>query len=136
VDESAFLDCYDLVARDLVGFFAQRTGDAQLAVDLLPVTFLAAFEQRAACRATTQVQRAAWVYLARRASVNAAALGPMQAPRASGSGLNVALRPRSSWAPGPRLVPALATFFCDPGPLSDQSEPHPVDQDRAREVTP
>ena len=62
MDESAFLDCYELVARDLVGFFARRTGDPQLAMDLVGVTFLAAFEKRAQCSATTQGQRAAWVY--------------------------------------------------------------------------
>jgi DNA-directed RNA polymerase specialized sigma24 family protein len=50
VDEGEFLDCYELVARDLVGFFARRTGDPQLAMDLLGATFLAAFEQRARCR--------------------------------------------------------------------------------------
>jgi RNA polymerase sigma factor (sigma-70 family) len=62
VDEGEFLDCYELVARDLVGYFARRTGDPQLAMDLLGATFLAAFEQRALCRASTQGQRAAWVY--------------------------------------------------------------------------
>ena len=62
MDESEFLDCYDVVARDLVGFLARRTGDPQLAMDLLGTTFLAAFEQRERCRATTQAQRAAWVY--------------------------------------------------------------------------
>lgn len=62
MDEGEFLDCYELVARDLVGFFARRTGDPQLAMDLLGVTFLAAFEQRARCRARTQGQCAAWVY--------------------------------------------------------------------------
>jgi RNA polymerase sigma factor (sigma-70 family) len=62
VDEGDFLDCYETVARDLVGFFARRTGDPQLAMDLLAATFLAAFEQRERCRATTEGQRAAWVY--------------------------------------------------------------------------
>jgi RNA polymerase sigma-70 factor (ECF subfamily) len=62
VDEREFLDCYDLLARDLVGFFARRTGDPQLAMDLLADTFLAAFEQRQRCRAATNAQRAAWVY--------------------------------------------------------------------------
>ncbi len=62
MDEGEFLDCYELVARDLVGFFARRTGDPQLAMDLLGATFLVAFEQRARCRARTQDQRAAWVY--------------------------------------------------------------------------
>jgi RNA polymerase sigma factor (sigma-70 family) len=62
VDEGQFLDCYDVLARDLVGFLARRTGDPQLAMDLLAATFLAAFEQRERCRATSERQRAAWVY--------------------------------------------------------------------------
>lgn len=62
MDEREFLDCYDLVSRDLVGFFARRTGDPPLAMDLLAATFLTAFEQRASCRAETEGQRAAWVY--------------------------------------------------------------------------
>jgi RNA polymerase sigma factor (sigma-70 family) len=62
VDESEFLVCYDRIARDLVGFFGLRTGDPQLAMDLLAATFLSAFEQREHCRATTDTQRAAWVY--------------------------------------------------------------------------
>jgi RNA polymerase sigma factor (sigma-70 family) len=62
VNEREFLDCYDRLARDLLGFFARRTGDSQLAMDLLADTFLAAFEQRQRCRAATDAQRAAWVY--------------------------------------------------------------------------
>jgi RNA polymerase sigma factor (sigma-70 family) len=62
VDERVFLACYDVVARDLLGFFARRTRDPQLAMDLLAATFLAAFEQRERCRASTDAQRAAWVY--------------------------------------------------------------------------
>ncbi len=62
MDEGEFLACYDSVARDLLGFFARRTGDPQLAMDLLGATFLAAFEQRGRCRAATPGQRAAWVY--------------------------------------------------------------------------
>ena len=35
MDEREFLDCYDLLARDLLGFFARRTGDPQLAMAML-----------------------------------------------------------------------------------------------------
>ena len=56
------IDLYDAHARDLVGFFAARTHDPQLALDLLGETFLAAFEHRARCRASTERQRAAWLY--------------------------------------------------------------------------
>ena len=62
MDEREFLDCYDLLARDLVGFFARRTADPQLAMDLLADTFLTAFEQRERCRASTDTGRAAWVH--------------------------------------------------------------------------
>src|ERR1035437_7497001 len=53
---------YDRHARELVGFFVRRTGDPQLALDLLSETFLAAFEQRDRCRARDERQAAAWVF--------------------------------------------------------------------------
>ena len=53
---------YDRHARELVGFFTRRTGDPQLALDLLGETFLAAFEQRRRCRAREDRQRAAWLF--------------------------------------------------------------------------
>jgi RNA polymerase sigma-70 factor (ECF subfamily) len=56
------LELYDGHARRLVGFFARRTGDPQLALDLLGDTFLVAFEQRRRCRARTDSERAAWLY--------------------------------------------------------------------------
>jgi RNA polymerase sigma-70 factor (ECF subfamily) len=56
------LGLYDRHSRALVGFFARRTGDPQLAVDLLGETFAAALAARERCRATDEAQRAAWLY--------------------------------------------------------------------------
>lgn len=53
---------YDRHARGLVGFFARRTGDAELALDVLGDTFVAAFAARASCRASDDAGRAAWLY--------------------------------------------------------------------------
>jgi len=53
---------YDRHARGLIGFFARRTGDPQLALDLLGETFVAVFEARESCRAIDDRQRAAWLY--------------------------------------------------------------------------
>jgi len=53
---------YDRHARELVGFFARRTGDRQLALDLLSETVLAAFENRDGCRARGDSEAAAWLY--------------------------------------------------------------------------
>ncbi len=53
---------YDRHARELMGFFARRTSDPQLALDLLGETFLAAFTARARCAASSEEQRAAWLY--------------------------------------------------------------------------
>jgi RNA polymerase sigma-70 factor (ECF subfamily) len=53
---------YDRHARELVGFFARRTRDPQLALDLVGETFLTAFEKRRSCRGTTEQERAAWLY--------------------------------------------------------------------------
>jgi len=46
----------------LVGFFTRRTGDPQLALDLLGETFLTAFEQRRRCRARDDRRQAAWLF--------------------------------------------------------------------------
>jgi RNA polymerase sigma-70 factor (ECF subfamily) len=56
------LGLYDAHARDLVGWFARRCGDPQLAVDLLGETFLAAVANRRRCRASEPRGRAAWLY--------------------------------------------------------------------------
>jgi RNA polymerase sigma factor (sigma-70 family) len=62
LDASDMIALYDRHARELVGFFARRTGDPQLALDLLGDTFLAAFAARERCGATGAEQRAAWLY--------------------------------------------------------------------------
>jgi DNA-directed RNA polymerase specialized sigma24 family protein len=51
MDREQIIELYDRHARELVGFFTRRTGDPQLALDLLDETFLTAFEQRWRCRA-------------------------------------------------------------------------------------
>lgn len=56
------LALYDRHARGLLGFFARRTGDPHLALDLLSDTFLAAFEHRARCQGRTDSERAAWLF--------------------------------------------------------------------------
>jgi RNA polymerase sigma-70 factor (ECF subfamily) len=62
VDGETLIGLYDAHARELLGFFARRTGDPQLALDLLGDTFLTAFEQRRKCRAAGDRERAAWLF--------------------------------------------------------------------------
>lgn len=62
IDEEGLNALYDEHARDLLGYLARRSGDPQLALDLLSATFLTAFEHRAACRAEDDRGRAAWLY--------------------------------------------------------------------------
>jgi len=62
VDGQTLIDLYDAHARELVAFLARRTGDPQLALDLLGDTFLTAFERRRTCRARTDRERAAWLF--------------------------------------------------------------------------
>jgi RNA polymerase sigma factor (sigma-70 family) len=56
------IDLYDLHARELVGFFVRRTGDPQVALDLLSDTFLTAFEHRRSCRGRGEAEQAAWLF--------------------------------------------------------------------------
>ncbi|HEY1689171.1 MAG TPA: RNA polymerase sigma factor [Solirubrobacteraceae bacterium] len=56
------LALYDRYARELLGFFARRTSDPQLALDLLGETFLAVFAARKRCDAEQDAQQAAWLY--------------------------------------------------------------------------
>ena len=53
---------YDAHARDLLGYLARRTGDPQVALDLLGATFLSAFEHRDRCRGQSEGERVAWLY--------------------------------------------------------------------------
>jgi RNA polymerase sigma-70 factor (ECF subfamily) len=62
MDAEGVLTLYDRLARDLLGFFARRTRDPHVALDLLSETFLAAFEHRDQCRAGTEREAAAWLY--------------------------------------------------------------------------
>ena len=62
MDADGVLALYDRHARELLGFFARRTHDPQLSLDLLSETFLAAFEHRAQCRAGDERAAAAWLY--------------------------------------------------------------------------
>jgi RNA polymerase sigma-70 factor (ECF subfamily) len=62
VDGDALTDLYDAHARELLGYFARRTRDPQLALDLLGDTFLSAFEQRRNCRARSERERSAWLF--------------------------------------------------------------------------
>jgi RNA polymerase sigma factor (sigma-70 family) len=62
MNRDEIIQLYDRHARQLVGFFARRTGDPQLALDLLGDTFLVAFEQRRRCRGRTDPERAAWLF--------------------------------------------------------------------------
>ncbi len=62
MDAEGVLALYDRHARGLMGFFARRTRDPHLALDLLSETFLAAFEHRDRCRATSEDEAAAWLY--------------------------------------------------------------------------
>lgn len=62
MDGQMIIDLYDAHARELLGLFARRTGDPQLAMDLLGDTFLTAFERRRACRASSDGERVAWLF--------------------------------------------------------------------------
>jgi RNA polymerase sigma factor (sigma-70 family) len=62
MDREQIIALYDRHARELVGFFTRRTGDPQLALDLLGDTFLTAFEKRRRCRAQDDRQQAAWLF--------------------------------------------------------------------------
>jgi RNA polymerase sigma-70 factor (ECF subfamily) len=62
MDEQDLNALYDVHARDLLGYLTRRSGDPQLALDLLGATFLAAFENRARCRADDDRGRVAWLY--------------------------------------------------------------------------
>ncbi len=62
IDADEIIRLYDVHARELIGYFARRTSDPQLALDLLGETFLTAFERRRSCRGTTTGERAAWLY--------------------------------------------------------------------------
>jgi RNA polymerase sigma factor (sigma-70 family) len=62
IDAEDVIALYDAHAHDLLGYLARRSGDPQVALDLLSATFLSAFENRGRCRAEDERGRAAWLY--------------------------------------------------------------------------
>lgn len=62
-DPQRFVDeLYRSHAQDLLRFFARRTFDAQVALDLTAETFAAALEGQSGCRARTDAARRSWLY--------------------------------------------------------------------------
>ena len=57
-----FADFYDQMAPTVLGFFARRVRDPQLAFDLTAETFVKAFEKRFAFRGSSEEQAAAWLF--------------------------------------------------------------------------
>ena len=62
IEASELTELYYENARNVLGFFVRRTGNPQVALDLLSETFLAAFEQRQACRAHRKGGQTAWLF--------------------------------------------------------------------------
>lgn len=62
LDTEDVVALYERHSDELLGFLAHRTGDRQLARDLLGDTFLSAFAARGQCRADEEAQRLAWLY--------------------------------------------------------------------------
>jgi RNA polymerase sigma factor (sigma-70 family) len=62
MDSEDVIDLYHAHARAVTGFLARRTGDPQLALDLVGETFLAALQERHQCRASGESGRSAWLY--------------------------------------------------------------------------
>lgn len=62
MDRRQIMELYDAHARDLVGYFAWRTRDPHVALDLVADTFPAAIAGRDRCRAGSECERAAWLY--------------------------------------------------------------------------
>jgi RNA polymerase sigma-70 factor (ECF subfamily) len=62
MDADELTGLYYAHARAVVGFFVRRTGDPQVALDLLGETFLVAFEQCHRCEATSESGRKAWLF--------------------------------------------------------------------------
>jgi len=56
------VELYYASARGLAGFFVRRTGDPQLAIDLVSETFLAALQQCGTCLAAGERERMSWLY--------------------------------------------------------------------------
>src|SRR3954466_14739911 len=61
-DTSEFARIYAERAPRLIGFFARRTYDAQLSMDLTAETFAQAFSGRRRFRGTTEAELGAWLF--------------------------------------------------------------------------
>jgi RNA polymerase sigma-70 factor (ECF subfamily) len=61
-DSEEFARLYATHSRRMVAFFARRTYDAQLALDLTAETFAQAFSGRRRFRGTTEEEAAAWLF--------------------------------------------------------------------------
>jgi RNA polymerase sigma factor (sigma-70 family) len=62
LDADDISDLYARHARQLVAFFARRTYDPELAVELMAETFAAVVADRRRCRASTPEEALAWLY--------------------------------------------------------------------------
>ena len=61
-DSQVFADLYAAHSRRIISFFARRTYDAQLALDLTAETFAQAFSGRTRFRGTTDAEAQAWLF--------------------------------------------------------------------------
>jgi RNA polymerase sigma-70 factor (ECF subfamily) len=61
-DGEPFADFYDHMAPSVLGFFARRLHDPQLAFDLTAETFAKAYEKRASFRGTSEGEAASWLW--------------------------------------------------------------------------
>jgi RNA polymerase sigma-70 factor, ECF subfamily len=62
MDDAAYAELYDAQAERLLVFFARRTLDPEVALDLWAETLAAAFIARRRCRARDAAGRASWLY--------------------------------------------------------------------------
>jgi RNA polymerase sigma factor (sigma-70 family) len=62
MDDAGYAELYDAQAEGLLVFFARRTLDPQVALDLWAETLAAAFVARHRCRAPDATGRASWLY--------------------------------------------------------------------------
>src|SRR3954453_8751662 len=61
-ESDVFAEMYAAHSRRLISFFARRTYDAQLALDLTAETFAQAFSGRRRFRGTTDAEASAWLF--------------------------------------------------------------------------
>jgi RNA polymerase sigma factor (sigma-70 family) len=61
-DPLAFADFYDLLAAKVLRFFARKTWDGQISLELAAETFAKAFEKRGDFRGSSDEQAAGWLW--------------------------------------------------------------------------